>query len=211
MRTKSCIICQKPHTNSMSKCCWPKCQNKYDKQRYENKRDKAKDRINVSIQGVEDDVRELAREDIRKVIEPYLKNKKLTIKVGRGKVRTDYQKLSDKADDLWSIAVKINYWMKCAYSWECDNLNSHHIFTRSRNATRWDIDNGICLTANHHTFSQEFSAHKTPARFKEWLIWVKWERYYNELEKKSQSVFKVTTDFLKEKIKELENFIANNK
>lgn len=29
MRTKTCLICWKSHTNSMSKCCWPACERKH--------------------------------------------------------------------------------------------------------------------------------------------------------------------------------------
>lgn len=171
---------------------------------------KANSRINVRIQGVDERDRDSLREKIKETVWPFLKTRQISIKVSKGKVKTNLQKLEKKADDLWSIAVKLNYGNCCQYCWTTENLNSHHIFTRSRRATRWDIYNGICLCANNHTFSQVFSAHKTPAKFKEWFVWVKWEKHYDDLERKSQQVFKVTEEFLLEKIKELEEFIEKN-
>jgi hypothetical protein len=36
-------------------------------------------------------------------------------------------------------------------------------------ATRLDLDNGITLCPSHHTFSHEFSAHRTPEAFTRWF------------------------------------------
>lgn len=217
-RTKTCIICWTPHTNTMSKTCSPKCERthranlaKANKEKIKVKKEKAKEKILIRLSWVEETDRNEIREIVTENIWPFVKSRQITIKVTRWKVKTDKQKLIKIADDLWSEAVKVNYWYKCAYSWESENLNSHHIESRSHFATRWDLDNWICLTSTHHTFSQEFSAHKTPAKFRDWLIDTKWEKYVNWLYSKSREIVKITPDFIKEKIQILKEFIAKNK
>lgn len=205
MRKKSCIICQKPHTNSMSKTCSPWCQRKHQVNLDAKKR--AESRVNVRIQWVDEEDRDSLREVVINAVWPFLKTRQIQIKVSKGKTKTTLQKLEKKADDLWSLAVKLNYNSRCAYSWGTDNLNSHHIESRTHRPTRWDIENGICLTSNHHTFSQVFSAHKTPAKFTAWLRDTKWDKYVDDLHRKSRGVLKVTEEFLLETIKELEDFI----
>ena len=82
---------------------------------------------------------------------------------------TERQKLSDTCDKLWSEIVKKHWDNKCAICGATDNLNSHHIITRSEKNLRWDVRNGICLCALHHTLSAKLSAHKTPQAFNDWL------------------------------------------
>lgn len=166
--------------------------------------------INIRLTWVDESDRNEIRKKVKETIWPYLGKKQITIKLSHWKVKSELKKLEEKADNLWSKAVKINYNNKCAFSGSSENLNSHHINTRSRNATRWDIDNWICLTSNHHTFSQSFSAHKTPAKFMNWLIGIKWETFVENLEKKSRSYCKVTTEYIQEQIKILEEFISDN-
>ena len=202
-RTKVCIICQKPHANSMSKCCWPKCQNKYDKQRYEDKRDKAKDRINVSIQGIEDDVRELAREDIRKVIEPYLKNKKLTIKVGRGKVRTDYQKLKDRLDVVFAKYIRERDNNTCVICGSTENPNNGHLFSCVNTSTRWDEINCNCQCASCNILHEA-----NPHPYINWFKNNYGEAMYEDLEQRWHGKpIKTTTMWLSEKIEYYNNLI----
>lgn len=205
---KKCIICWTTHTNSMSKCCSQKCENKHRANLNAKKR--AETRINVRIQWVDEEYRESLREVVKTAVWPFLKTRQIQIKVSKGKTKSERQKLRKKADELWSLAVKINYWNKCAYSWESENLNSHHIESRAHNNTRWDVDNWICLTANHHTFSKEFSAHWTPAKFDKWIREVKWDDYINDNYKKSREVIRVTDKFIKEQIEKLEFFLKKN-
>lgn len=74
-----------------------------------------------------------------------------------------------KLDDAWSELVKLRAGMKCEYCRKKSPLNSHHIYSRSKKSTRWDVLNGICLCVGCHTFSSKFSAHKTPTEFTYWL------------------------------------------
>ena len=118
--------------------------------------------------------------------------------------------LTKKADALWSECVKINYNYACQYCGKKEWLNSHHLFTRSRKATRFDIDNGICLCSYHHTLSHDFSAHQSPLEFYEWIVQIKWKEFIEEMSKKSQQVVKVTPEYIKACIKELQDFKDKN-
>lgn len=141
------------------------------------------------------------------------KEKEKKVKAKEKKVNS-ISYLSDKTDDLWAIAVKVNFNYRCQYcnKWPDEvQLHSHHLFTRSRKSTKWDIDNGICLCASHHTLSSEFSAHKCILEFSDWITNLKWEKFINDLRKKSQQIQKVTPEFIKERKAELEKFIAENK
>jgi len=129
------------------------------------------------------------------------------------KKRNSISYLTWKADDLWRDAVKINYWYRCAYcnKWNDEvQLHSHHLFTRSRKSTRFDIDNWICLCASHHTLSSEFSAHKTGNEFFLWLEWIKWRQWMDDRMKESQKIIHMSPDFIKEQAEKLKDFIANN-
>lgn len=67
-------------------------------------------------------------------------------------------------------------WSKMAreltpYCWVCEttqNLAAHHFIRRAIKSTRLDIMNAVILCPSHHVFNHEFSAHKTPEKFKEW-------------------------------------------
>lgn len=77
--------------------------------------------------------------------------------------------IDNELDNVWSKLVKLRVNNKCEYCGKRSSLNSHHIFSRSKKATRWDLQNGISLCVGHHTLSSSFSAHKTPLEFIDWL------------------------------------------
>jgi len=116
------------------------------------------------------------------------------------KKQNSISSLTKKADILWSECVKIRDWYKCAYCGKKEHLNSHHLFTRSRKSTRWDIDNGISLCSWHHTLSSTFSAHQTWLEFFEWLEKQKGREWIDKLSTKSRWIIKVTPDFIKSEI-----------
>jgi 5-methylcytosine-specific restriction endonuclease McrA len=95
-----------------------------------------------------------------------------------------------KADSGWAKAVKERDGFLCVYCGGDTNLNSHHIFSRSHQGLRYDINNGITLCSKHHVFSTEFSAHKTPAEFIEWVKEKKGLEWYESLRIKAREVFK---------------------
>lgn len=80
--------------------------------------------------------------------------------------------LRNKADKLWSEKVKAIHQYKCAIlgtSNDEEILNSHHIEDKTNLALRWDVINGICLSAGSHKFRKN-SAHKSTVWFYEWLL-----------------------------------------
>ena len=94
--------------------------------------------------------------------------------------------LIKKADDLWSLLVKVKANNRCEYCGKTSSLNSHHIFSRSNKSVRWDEDNGVCLCVSHHVFGN-FSAHKAPADFIEWIKGVRGEDWYKRLRKSANT------------------------
>lgn len=97
-----------------------------------------------------------------------------------------------KLDIAWSMLVKLRAGMKCEIP-NCHKtvLNSHHIYSRSKRSTRWDVLNGICLCVGHHTFSSKFSAHKTVLEFVEFLYEYKGTDYIDRLRLKANTVSKL--------------------
>lgn len=77
------------------------------------------------------------------------------------------------ADDLWSLKVKEKFGFKCAISGQSDvKIESHHLIGRKNSNYRYDINNGICLSAWHHTLGNSISAHGSTDvtdRFMDWL------------------------------------------
>lgn len=104
---------------------------------------------------------------------------------------------SKQCDDLWTNLVKIKAKYRCEYCKSPAGLNSHHIFSRSNRSTRWDDENGVSLCVSHHTFGN-FSAHKAPLEFAEWLKEKRGEVWYNALRRKASGVYK--PDFQKVKL-----------
>ena len=118
-----------------------------------------------------------------------------------------------KLDKAWSLLVKLRAGRKCEIE-NCKHkptLNSHHIFSRKNAATRWDVNNGICLCVGHHTMSSKFSAHGNSIAFTYWLEEYKGSDFIDDLSSKAHSTKKwfkfekeELLEELKEQIKELE-------
>lgn len=117
--------------------------------------------------------------------------------------------LTKQLDNLWSQLVKINYNYTCQYCWKQENLNSHHLYTRSRRNTRFDLDNWICLCSWCHTLSSNFSAHQTSLEFAERIRELKWDDYINKLRDKSNIVKQWTSEELLEMIESYKNMLQN--
>lgn len=64
-------------------------------------------------------------------------------------------------------------------------LHAHHIFTRSRKATRHDLDNGVSLCYGCHMW-----AHKNPLEFHEWAEKQLGEDAYDVLQARSRRMSK---------------------
>jgi len=77
---------------------------------------------------------------------------------------------------------------KCEICGKTEYINSHHIYSRSNRAIRWDIDNCSLLCPSHHTFSTELSAHKAPMNFADWIIDKRGLVWYKRLRRKARGV-----------------------
>lgn len=56
----------------------------------------------------------------------------------------------------------------CGVCGRTEYLAAHHLIGRMAKSVRLDLENGYTVCPLHHTFSNEFSAHRTPKDFKEW-------------------------------------------
>jgi hypothetical protein len=79
-------------------------------------------------------------------------------------------KILAKCVELWSALVKIKAGYKSEVSGiENEQLHSHHILGRKGHALKFNLDNGICLTATEHKFGEN-AAHADDNRpWWEWL------------------------------------------
>ncbi len=119
----------------------------------------------------------------------------------REKIKNSLPAMRKKADILWSVTVRTVGF--CEYCGTDKFLNAHHIFSRTNNATRWDFDNGICLCAKHHTFSNDFSAHKTPCEFTMWFLEKFGEDRFQRIREKAREVHNADVDFIRSEIYKL--------
>ena len=95
-----------------------------------------------------------------------------------------------KLDKMWGEAIHSLYDC-CAVCKKKDvRLEAHHIFTRGKQSTRWDLENGILLCSLHHKFDKNLSAHTAPRNFWLWLEKEKGIDWVNKLEEKSNLITK---------------------
>lgn len=109
-------------------------------------------------------------------------------KAKRVKKQSSKGYIAEKQDNIWARFIKDNAGNKCEYCGKKENLNSHHIFSRSNRAVRHDLDNGCCLCSGCHVFSSVFSAHKTPLEFTMWLIDERGQDWFQRLRAKARKV-----------------------
>lgn len=130
--------------------------------------------------------------------EDWLKKKK--------KKKSSRKILRKQLDEIWAEIVKKRAGFVCEYCNKTTYLNSHHIFRKRNLATRWDIDNGICLCSGHHTLNN-FSAHNS-IEFSDWIKKHIGEERYNRIRDKSYTIKKwtdVELESLLETLKEVKN------
>lgn len=103
---------------------------------------------------------------------------------GKKQLKNSSKGIEKKLDKVWSELVKIKAGNKCEVCGKTKSLNSHHIYSRSKKSIRWDLDNGVCLCVGHH-IGVNFSAHKTPVEFTDWLMENKGREFMQKLRIKS--------------------------
>lgn len=111
-----------------------------------------------------------------------------------GKRKVSVKKLQKHLDSLWSEKVKERDNFSCVVCAKKEYLNSHHIYSRTNFSTRWDIDNGITLCSGHHTLKSDFSAHKTPTEFVEFLVKRYGQKFIDDLKNKKNSFYEFDYD-----------------
>ena len=115
---------------------------------------------------------------------------------------TDRKKLENELDKLFSQAV-IARDGKCKISGSDDRLTVHHIRSRRHTITRWNLDNGICLSWKVHSL-QKFN----PELFHDKIIECIGQKEYDRLKEISNMTYKFSIDELlriKEQLQEVIN------
>ena len=104
------------------------------------------------------------------------------------KKKKSFKKISlNKYDKEWALQIRTRDG-RCLYCGAKGYLQAHHLFRRGISSTRYVFDNGFTLCSSHHTFSFDFSAHRTEQTFKSWAqVYLGPERY-KALEEKSKIV-----------------------
>lgn len=84
--------------------------------------------------------------------------------------KDDRKEFDKKCLALWAEIAKLRAGNRCEYPgcYKTNNLNAHHVFSRSRQSTRYDVENSICLCSGHHSLNND-SAHKDPCFLKKIL------------------------------------------
>jgi predicted restriction endonuclease len=116
-------------------------------------------------------------------------------------------KETNRLDKLWAEIVRKRG--KCEYPGcnKTEYLNAHHIYSRSKRSTRWDINNSLLLCPLHHTLGDR-AAHKDPD-FKDIIIenGVRTRELYEDLGRKAftpQKIdYKQTLEYLTNELKKL--------
>jgi len=108
--------------------------------------------------------------------------------------------IEKKLDKAWSRAILSKG--RCEVDGSTQSLNAHHIVGRRNLALRWDLRNGVCLSAGYHVFRTQ-SAHQDPIWFYNWLKENRREDL-EYLESKQNSIVKWTVEDLLNKLSELE-------
>ena len=134
----------------------------------------------------------------------YSKLDQVPAKKEKKKVDKKYRKkLENKLDKIWS--EKVCLIGRCECCGKTGLLHAHHLFSRSRKSTRWDINNGCCLCPGCHVFSSILSAHKAPLEFSRWLMTYKHPDFLSRVEQKSLETKKWTIEDLEKELKNLSN------
>lgn len=115
-------------------------------------------------------------------------------------------KLMKINDSLWAMAVKKRAGNVSEISGKTGSLHAHHIVGKPNYRLRYELDNGICLTAGEHFFTahnagrvEDFRKKVMALRGKdifERLSQLKWDQCKTDM--------LVINAYLKQKIKEME-------
>lgn len=100
--------------------------------------------------------------------------------------------LKKKCDALWSELVKIKAGYKCELCGAKKNLQSHHIFGRRANSTRFYVPNGVCLCWRCHFVEAE----QNSTKFGLWIVAKRGQAWYDELNERHNQLVKIDYETL---------------
>jgi hypothetical protein len=98
--------------------------------------------------------------------------------------KSEKKKLEEECDRLWSKCIIARDKTCRYYNTDSDRLSAHHIRSRTHKSTRWDLDNGICLSWKVH-----FLQKANPERFQDMVIEIIGDGKYQALKSKSLKVY----------------------
>jgi hypothetical protein len=109
-----------------------------------------------------------------------------------GKKKSNKQKLTAECFDLWGKCI-IARDRTCRSSGDDSRLSAHHIRSRTHHSTRFNLQNGICLSWKVH-----FLQKANPERFQDMVIEIIGQEEYDRLKKMSLVVVKHTVSDLEQ-------------
>ena len=207
MKIKTYIcICWSEFTksNSLQKTCWKvKCKLEQEKQKREEKAKK----LSIQISWVDNkELREELRSDIQQLFPKYIWNKKITVKVGKGKIKSESKKLKDKLDKIFAEYIRLRDNKTCVICGSTENPNNWHYFSRVCSILRWNEINCNCQCAKCN-----FLHEQDEKPYTDWMIKKYWKIIVNELRlsyywepmKIYDEYLKIKTDHYTEEVKRL--------
>ena len=116
--------------------------------------------------------------------------------------------LNKQLDKLWSEVVRSKGACElCGRRPPEVVLHAHHIFSRKKYSTRYDLDNSVCLCMSCHLYS----AHRNIQEFADWVCEKIGREKLDDLRKKANTIAKYTKEDKLRMIKELQEKIDNSK
>ena len=115
------------------------------------------------------------------------------------------KKLENECDKLWSQCI-IARDGTCRGTNSIDRLSAHHIRSRTHKSTKWDLENGLCLSWKVH-----FLQKANPERFQDLIINIIGDKKYQALKRKSLQVVDYTTADLEQIKQDLTNKLKDIK
>lgn len=196
-RNKLCKTCNiNPRHTWRTECVSCIKDKEYAKAKLKNAKDRANQRINVRLQGVDEEDRETLREVIKTHVWPFLKTRQIQIKVSKGKVTSERKKLVKELDRVFSLWIRKRDWNKCVMCGTSENVQNGHLFSRANLSTRWDEINCNAQCWKHNIMHENDSKPYT-----DWFIKNYGQAMYDDLRDRWHwKPFKVTNDWIKEKI-----------
>ena len=194
---KLCKTCNEKERHSWRTECLSCIQKKQnEKAKIYASKQRAKQRVNVRLQWVDEIDRDNLRETIKTYISPFLKNKQIIIKVSKWKVKSEKQKLRDKLDSVFSLYIRKRDEYKCVICWSIENPQNWHLFSRVNLSTRWDEINCNCQCASCNILHENDSKPYT-----DWFIKNYWQCMYDDLRDRWHGKpLKLTNEWYEEKI-----------